>query len=142
MLKNQIRRKILKLRQKKNSNCKEIEPKNIFRLLKKIKIKKKIIGCYFPVGSELGTKKIMKALESKNFVVSLPVIKGNCDMNFYKYNTGDPLYVNKYGIPEPKKMKKIIPNILLIPLVAFDQNLNRIGYGGGFYDRFLGKVKK
>ena len=34
------------------------------------------------------------------------------------------------------------PNILLVPLVAFDKNLNRIGYGGGFYDRYIKKVKK
>ena len=38
--------------------------------------------------------------------------------------------------------KKKYPDILLVPLVAFDKNLNRIGYGGGFYDRYIKKIKK
>ena len=41
----------------------------------------------------------------------------------------------------PKKEKKVKPNILLIPLVAFDKKLNRLGYGGGYYDRLLKKME-
>ena len=41
-----------------------------------------------------------------------------------------------------KSKKKVIPSILLIPMVAFDNKLNRLGYGGGYYDRFLKKMKK
>ena len=52
-----------------------------------------------------------------------------------------PLYLNKFGIPEPKKDKKVVPNILIIPLVAFDKHLNRLGYGGGYYDRLLKKME-
>ena len=63
-------------------------------------------------------------------------------MEFYKYKIKDPLYINKYGIPEPKKKTKVKPNILIVPLVAFDKKLNRLGYGGGFYDRFLCKMGK
>ena len=62
-------------------------------------------------------------------------------MEFYTWNLNDPLYLNKYGIPEPKKEKKVIPNILLIPLVAFDKELNRLGYGGGYYDRLIKKME-
>ena len=60
-------------------------------------------------------------------------------MDFYEYRTNDPLNVSRYGIPEPIKQKKLVPTILLIPMVAFDKNCNRLGYGGGFYDRFLEK---
>ena len=63
-------------------------------------------------------------------------------MEFHEYKTTDPLYVNKYGIPEPQIKKKLIPNVLLIPLVAFDKKLNRLGYGGGFYDRFIQRMSK
>ena len=52
----------------------------------------------------------------------------------------DPLKVNKYGIPEPEIKNMIYPDILLIPLVAFDKNLNRLGYGGGYYDRLISKI--
>ena len=55
----------------------------------------------------------------------------------------EPLYVNDYGILEPKNTKKeIIPDLILVPLVAFDNQLNRIGYGKGYYDRNLKKIKK
>ncbi len=56
-----------------------------------------------------------------------------------EYRANDPLNVSRYGIPEPIKQKKLVPTILLIPMVAFDKNCNRLGYGGGFYDRFLEK---
>ena len=58
-------------------------------------------------------------------------------MNFYRWSFKDPLTVNSYGIPEPISKKKIIPEVLLIPLVAYDSQLNRLGYGGGFYDRYI-----
>ena len=54
----------------------------------------------------------------------------------------DPLVINKFGIPEPISDKILYPSILIVPLVAFDKNLNRIGYGGGFYDRYIKKQKK
>ena len=63
-------------------------------------------------------------------------------MDFFCWSSQDPLQINKYGIPEPASGKKIVPNILLVPLVAFDKNCNRIGYGGGFYDRYIKKIKK
>ena len=63
-------------------------------------------------------------------------------MDFFRWSTNDPLLINKYGIPEPTSNKIVYPNILLVPLVAFDQDLNRIGYGGGFYDRYIDKIKK
>ena len=63
-------------------------------------------------------------------------------MDFYKWSTKDPLVINNFGIPEPISKKKIYPDILLVPLVAFDKDLNRIGYGGGFYDRYIKKIRK
>ena len=54
----------------------------------------------------------------------------------------DVLFVNKYGILEPLKSKKIIPDIILVPLLAFDKNKNRLGYGKGFYDKYLKKMIK
>ena len=63
-------------------------------------------------------------------------------MDFYAWSFTNPLSVNKFGIPEPISKKKIYPDILMIPLVAFDVNLNRLGYGGGYYDRYIQKTKK
>ena len=58
-------------------------------------------------------------------------------MDFYLWSFKDSLKINKFGIPEPDKKKKVIPNIILVPLVAFDKRLYRIGYGGGYYDRYI-----
>ena len=63
-------------------------------------------------------------------------------MNFFKWSFNEPLSISKYGIPEPLSKKIIIPDILMIPLVAFDKDLNRVGYGGGYYDRYLAKFEK
>jgi 5-formyltetrahydrofolate cyclo-ligase len=63
-------------------------------------------------------------------------------MNFYKWSFSEPLKINKYGIPEPAIKNIVYPDILLIPLVAFDKNLNRLGYGGGYYDRLIEKLSK
>ena len=62
-------------------------------------------------------------------------------MDFFTWSFKEPLKINKYGIPETSSNKKIYPNILLIPLVGFDDQLNRLGYGGGYYDRYLSKVQ-
>ena len=63
-------------------------------------------------------------------------------MNFFQWSIKSPLKINKYGIPEAISTKKVNPGILLVPLVAFDNQLNRLGYGGGFYDRFIQKIEK
>ena len=63
-------------------------------------------------------------------------------MDFYKWSFSEPLKINRYGIPEPEAKKIIYPDILLIPLIAFDKNLNRLGYGGGYYDRLIAKLSK
>ena len=63
-------------------------------------------------------------------------------MDFFQWSIRDPLIINKYGIPEPTSKKVVYPSVLLVPLVAYDKNLNRIGYGAGFYDRYIRKLKK
>ena len=53
----------------------------------------------------------------------------------------DPLSISSFGIPQINKLKRF-SDILFVPVVAFDKNGNRIGYGGGFYDRYLEKISK
>ena len=63
-------------------------------------------------------------------------------MKFSKWSFNQPLKLNRFGIPEPAKCKFVLPDVLLVPLVAFDKDKYRIGYGGGYYDRYLAKVQK
>ena len=83
---------------------------------------------------------ILKNLEKKNYKISLPKISKNNQMDFYEWSFNDPMLINTFGIPEPSSSKKIYPDILLVPLVAFDEKLNRLGYGGGYYDRYIARV--
>ena len=142
MLKSKLRKKILKVRQKINKRNIQIDFNQIIKILKQEKINKKIVGGYYPVNFEVNDLVLLKKFEKKRFSISLPVIKKNFQMDFYKWSFSDPLKINKYGIPEPKTKDIVYPDILLIPLVAFDKNLNRLGYGGGYYDRLIKKLSK
>ena len=142
MLKSKLRDKILKIRKSVNKKNIQIDFKHLIKILKKENIDKKIIGGYYPVNFEIDDLTLLRKFEKNKFKICLPVIKKNFQMDFYKWKFSDPLKVNKYGIPEPKTRNIIYPDILLIPLVAFDKNLNRLGYGGGYYDRLIEKLSK
>ena len=61
-------------------------------------------------------------------------------MSFSEWKENDILQINRFGMLEPAILpKKIIPEIILVPMLAFDKKNNRLGYGGGFYDRYLNK---
>jgi len=140
--KSQIRKKIYKIRKQTSSKKFDLNLNYILSILKKERIRGKIIGGYYPYNYEINTLNLFKDLEKKNYRITLPKINGKSQMNFFHWSTKDPLQVNKFGIPEPISNVKKYPNILLVPLVAFDKDLNRIGYGGGFYDRYINKIKK
>ena len=142
MNKSEIRKKILKIRKNNNSQNLNIDFKDILKVLKKNRYSGKIVGGYYPYNNEVDALKILEKFEKKNYLISLPRIKNNFQMNFFQWSTKDPLKINKYGIPEPTSKNMIHPNILLVPLVAFDEHFNRVGYGGGFYDRYIKKIKK
>jgi len=142
VLKSKLRKKILKIREKNNKKNIQIDFNQIIKIIKKEKITKKIIGGYYPVNFEVDDLKLLKKFEKNKFNISLPVIKKNFQMDFYKWSFSDLLKVSKYGIPEPETKNIVYPDIILIPLVAFDKNLNRLGYGGGYYDRLIEKFSK
>ena len=129
MLKSKLRKKVLKIRKIANKDNLKINFNKVFSLIKKNNLTKKSIGGYFPVNYEVDDLVILKEFAKKNYQISLPVIKKNFNMNFYKWSFNDPLRINQYGIPEPNSKKLIYPDIILVPLVAFDKNLNRLGYG-------------
>jgi len=142
VLKSKLRKKALKIRKVANKNNLKIDFNKVFSLIKKNYLIKKSIGGYFPVNYEVDDLEILKEFAKKNYQISLPVIKKNFNMDFYKWSFDDPLKINQYGIPEPNSKKLIYPDIILVPLVAFDNNLNRLGYGGGYYDRVIKKLSK
>ena len=141
-----LRKKFIKARKKKYLNIKSLSFNFnlIFNLIKKHFGKRKIfIAGYYPVNHEVNILSFMEKAFIKKNKISLPVIENFYKMSFKLWNFKEPLAINKFGILEPKKVnKKIKPDLIMVPLVAFDSNLNRIGYGKGYYDRYLNKNRK
>ena len=142
MNKSKLRSKILKLRKKNFNENLKINCEKFFSFFQKHKFNLKNLGGYYPSNFEIDDLEILKLFEKKKCKISLPIIEKNNQMNFFKWSSKEPLELNKFGIPEPISKKIIYPDILLIPLVAFDDNLNRLGYGGGFYDRYINKIEE
>lgn len=100
------------------------------------------IGLYLPNDGEINTKYIQNFLKNRGFSIYLPILFGK-NLKFAK--VGKNFRKNRFGIDEPVSTQILNANrlnILFMPLVGFDQFKNRIGMGGGFYDRTLGFKKR
>ena len=137
--KSVLRLKFIKKRRKFYSKKIFSSFSKIFFLIKKNFPSKKLsIAGYYPSNFEVNILNFLYQADKKKIKVGLPVIEKNYKILFKYWIPNEPLYINKYGIPEPRKQNiKFKPDIVLVPLVAFDRNLNRIGYGKGYYDRAL-----
>ena len=142
--KSYLRKKYLIQRKKKHLSANKFNFNLIFKLIREHFYKKKItIAGYYPSNYEVNILSFLEKVSKKKFKIALPVINASGGMSFSSWIFKEPLYVNKFGILEPKSSKKkIIPDLIMIPLVAFDNRLNRIGYGKGYYDRSLKKINK
>ena len=142
LLKEKLRKKFLLKRKKKYFSVKEKFFKPIIKLINKEK--KKNISIYYPSNYEVDTLSLFKTLKNKKKITtSLPIILSNRTMRFVKWRAFEPLKVNQYGFVEPLNIHNIArPDLVIVPLVAYDKFCNRLGYGGGYYDKFLSKYLK
>ena len=131
-------------RKKKYLKTKSFNFNLIFQLIKKHFHNKKItIAGYYPSNYEVNILSFLEKASKKKFKITLPVIETSNIMSFETWIYREPLYVSQFGTLEPRNLKKeIIPELIMVPLVAFDEKLNRIGYGKGYYDRILQKINK
>ena len=142
MSKKILRKKLINIR-RNNFVDQTISFVRFKKILKKYNLKKNInIGGYYPVNSEISCLDVLEILEKNNFKISLPITKKNNNMDFHEWSFKDSLKVSQRGIPEPNTKKKVIPDVLIVPLVGFDRYKFRLGYGGGFYDRYICKIHK
>ena len=108
----------------------------------KFKKKKFKLAIYYPSSFEINVLKLLEFNYISNQNILLPIIKENNSMNFFPWKKNEVLQVNKFGMLEPIKSNLNIPNVMLVPLLVFDSNKYRLGYGKGFYDRYLNKYLK
>lgn len=144
MLKKTIIRKKFFLKRKKNYF--EVKENFFNPLIKTLKNRYKSkpinLSLYFPTSFELNVLKILENPFINKYKISLPVIINKECIQFYEWKNKDVLCLNNYGICEPLKTKILTPNVILLPLLAYDSNRYRLGYGKGFYDRYLNKYLK
>ena len=138
-----LRRKYFALRKK---NYYEIDKEFFLPLLRfiRLRFKKKPIkiALYYPSNFELNVLKLLKFNNILTKEILLPVIDKKNLMNFFSWKKNDVLFVNKFGMLEPIKKKAKVPDLILVPTLAYDKNKYRLGYGKGFYDRYLNKYLK
>lgn len=103
-----------------------------------------VILAYVSFSSEVDTHFLIKHALSHGKRVAVPKVLDNSEMKFYYINSMDELKPGAFNILEPPAINEMVYNdseqyIILLPGVAFDDDKNRLGYGGGYYDRFLEK---
>lgn len=98
-----------------------------------------IVAGFSPIQSEIDCLVILKALNAIQCRIALPVMNGkNQHLAFREWDLVEELADGPFGTKEPKsELLYVMPDIILVPLLAFDERGHRLGYGGGYYDRTL-----
>ena len=104
-------------------------------------VRSRHIAFYLPNDGEIDPTPLLRCMEQRGKCCYLPRLfaDGQNRVWFLRYRSGDKLYKNRFGIPEPSIHQPAMPawalQTVLMPLVGFDRKGNRLGMGGGFYDR-------
>jgi len=103
-----------------------------------------VVSGFLPYQSEIDVRPLMARLAEAGMVTALPVVAGrNRPLLFRAWRPGDHTEPGAWNIPVPlASAAEVVPDVLLVPMLAFDSGGYRLGYGGGFYDRTLEALRR
>lgn len=101
------------------------------------------VSAYVAMRSEIDPLPALEALHRQGVRLCLPVVEGRArPLRFLAWTPGDPLVPGGFGTRVPAGGAPVAPDLLIVPMLAFDRRLYRLGYGGGFYDRTLAALRQ
>ena len=101
-----------------------------------------VVAAYLPIRDEIDPLPSMLALVGLGFRVAVPVIGDRATpLSFRAWRPGVATVRGSYGVPVPSAGETLTPDVLLVPMLAFDRRGHRLGYGGGFYDRTIAGLR-
>ena len=142
--KAEIRSELLRLRDELDDSYIESSNKGIYSVLSGMPefSTAPVLFAYYSIGREVDTNRIIELAFALGKKVALPISFKGGIMEFHEIEEdGTVLVSSVFGIPEPQMDTPVLipqaEDILLVPALSFDTNAYRVGYGGGYYDRFL-----
>ena len=104
----------------------------------------KYVSLYYPMHNEISPFGFIKYFNLNKFKLTLPVVKAQSrSLLFKEWDLKDKLKRGKLGNLEPLyNISDFLPQLIIVPMLMFDKNLNRLGYGGGYYDKSINELKK
>ena len=101
------------------------------------------VSAFYPVRDEPDTLALLALLAAEGVTTALPVtVASGAPLTFRRWRPGEPTVAGRMRIPEPPaEAASLDPDLLFVPLAAFDRRGHRIGYGGGHYDRTLARLR-
>ena len=104
----------------------------------------KTASLYYPINNEITPFGLIKYFKFNNFKLTLPVVKTQSKTLLFKeWDLKEKLKKGKLGNLEPYlNTHNILPQLIIVPMLMFDKNLNRLGYGGGYYDKSINELRK
>jgi len=102
-----------------------------------------VVSAFHPIREEPDILALLDALAEEGYATALPVVAGRgTHLTFRLWRPGEPTLLGGMGIPEPiESAPAVEPDLLFVPLACFDRRGHRIGYGAGYYDRSLARLR-
>lgn len=105
-----------------------------------------VVSAYWPMGKEFDTTLLLERLLKEDCICALPVIdNGNKVLKFARWHEGEQLEKSAFGVMQPavnENTEWVTPDIVIVPMLAFDRHGHRLGYGGGHYDATLQHLRQ